>query len=173
MFNKWNYNVYIIYIVKDQSEKWLVYTNGFIIELLRSEKRQKCRIILSQHTNYLHKWLVHFLTCLLPPCLFFYANPYICKPRTILFLLWRAGPPGLIFYGSGLACLPSWMGMMNGGWLGSAPSQIFLQMKYIFFKGSNKEAVLKPWQPASYNQLLIQLLLLVQECYVEDRVLHL
>ena len=31
---------------------------GLIIELPRNEKLQKYRIILSQHTNYLHKWLV-------------------------------------------------------------------------------------------------------------------
>ena len=32
-----------------------------IIELLRNEKLQKHKIIQSQHTSYLHKWLVHFL----------------------------------------------------------------------------------------------------------------
>ena len=32
---------------------------GLIIELSRNEKLQKYRIILSQHTSYLHKWLVH------------------------------------------------------------------------------------------------------------------
>ena len=30
-----------------------------IVELSKNEKVQKYRIILSQHTNYLHKWLVH------------------------------------------------------------------------------------------------------------------
>ena len=30
-----------------------------IIDLSRNEKLQKYRIILSQHTNYLHKWFVH------------------------------------------------------------------------------------------------------------------
>ena len=30
-------------------------------------KLQKYRIILSQHTNYLHKYLVHFFACLLLP----------------------------------------------------------------------------------------------------------
>ena len=33
--------------------------NGLIVELSRNEKLQKNRIILSQHTNYLHKWLLH------------------------------------------------------------------------------------------------------------------
>ena len=26
-------------------------------------------------------------------------------------------PSGLAFYKSGLACLPSWLGMMNAGWV--------------------------------------------------------
>ena len=30
-----------------------------IIELSKNEKLEKYRIILSQHTNYVHKWLVH------------------------------------------------------------------------------------------------------------------
>ena len=51
----------------------------------------------------------------------------ICKPRigwpTSFDILW-----------SGLACLPSWLGMMNTGWLGSIQSDIFLQMKFIIFK---------------------------------------
>ena len=51
---------------------------------------------------------------------------YMCKLRTTFYLLWRAGPPGLAFYGSGLACLPSWLEMMNAGWLGSMQSEIFL-----------------------------------------------
>ena len=33
---------------------------GFIIEFSNNEKLQKKRIILSQHTKYLHKWLVLF-----------------------------------------------------------------------------------------------------------------
>ena len=36
-----------------------VYFYGLIIEFSRNEKLQKYRIILSQHTYYLHKWLVH------------------------------------------------------------------------------------------------------------------
>ena len=41
---------------KDESEKRLASTSyGFIIEFSRNEKLQKQRIILSQHTNYLHK----------------------------------------------------------------------------------------------------------------------
>ena len=92
------------------------------------------RINLLQHTNYLHKWLVNFLTCLLLPCLFFSARFLnMCKPRTKLYLLWRAGPPGLVFYGTGLAHLPNWLGMVNSGWLGFMWSEVFLQKKFITF----------------------------------------
>ena len=49
----------IISFFKDLSEKRLVSTSyALIIDLSRNEKLQKYRIILSQHTNYLHKWLV-------------------------------------------------------------------------------------------------------------------
>ena len=125
------------------------------------------RIILSLHTNYLHKWLVHFLTCLLLPCSFFFLwDTYIHRSRTTFYLLWRANPPGLTFYESGLACLPSWLGMVKGGWLGFMWSWIFLQMKFIIFQDCPiKQAPFLLWQPAPYNQLLIQPLLLVPECY--------
>ena len=52
---------FIISIFKHQSEKQLASTShGLITELSRNEKLQKCRIILSQHTSYLHRWLVLF-----------------------------------------------------------------------------------------------------------------
>ena len=51
----------------------------------------------------------------------------MCKPSTgwstSIDILW-----------SGLACLPSWLGMVNTGWLGLIRSEIFLQMKFIVFK---------------------------------------
>ena len=75
---------------------------------------------------YLHKWLVYLLKCLL--CFFFLGNSYIFiyKPRTTLYPFWQPGPPGLTFYGSGLECLPSWLGMVNADWLYSIRSKIFL-----------------------------------------------
>ena len=60
-------------------------------------------------------------------------------PRTTTYPLWRPGPPGLTFYGSGLACLPSWVGMVNAGWLCSMRSEIFLKMKVIIFWGCPTE----------------------------------
>ena len=84
---------------------------------------------------YLHKWLVYLLKCLL--YFFFLGNSYIFiyKPRTTLCPFWQPGPPGLTFYGSGLECLPSWLGMVNADWLYSIRSKIFLQMKFIIFQG--------------------------------------
>ena len=41
----------------------------------------------------------------------------MCKPRTTFHLPWRTGPHGLTFHGSGLECLPRWLGMVNAGWL--------------------------------------------------------
>ena len=37
----------------------MITSYGLIIELPRNEKLQKYRIILSQHINYLHEWLIH------------------------------------------------------------------------------------------------------------------
>ena len=52
--------------------------------------------------------------------MFFFSEKFlnVCKPRTT-YPFWQPGPPGLAFYGSGLACLPSWLGMVNTGWLRS------------------------------------------------------
>ena len=96
---------------------------GLIIEFSRNEKQQKYRIILCQHTNYLHKWLVPFLTCLLLSCLFFLLrDSQICASQE------QAGPPRLTFYGV------SKLDMMNTVWLGSIPSEIFFQVKFSILK---------------------------------------
>ena len=106
---------------------------GLIFELVGNEKLRKYRIILSHHTSYLHKWLVHFLICLLLLCLIFLQN--VCKPRTTTFPLWQPSSPELTFYGSELANLPSRLGIVNADWLCSMRSEIFLQMKSIIFQG--------------------------------------
>ena len=59
----------------------------------------------------------------------------MCASLEEQHLLWQPCPPGLAFYGSGLACLPSWLGMLNAGWLCSIRPEIFLQMKFILFQG--------------------------------------
>ena len=106
-----------------------------IIELSKNEKLQNYRIILSQYTSCLHKWLVYFLVCLL--LLRFFSGKFlnVCKPR-ITYPLWQPGPPELPFYGNGLACLPNWLGMVNAGWPCSMRSEIFLQNFPPFYLGS-------------------------------------
>ena len=66
------------------------------------------------------------------------------------------------FYESGLASLLCWLRIVNAGWFDSIWSEIFLQMKFIFFQGCLiKQVVFLPGQLAPY----IQPLLLVPECY--------
>ena len=142
-----------------------------MVLLLNSQGIKKCRttesFCLSIFTIYTNDWSTQTLTCLLLPHLFFsvrFLN--MCKPRTTFYLLRWAGPYTLEFCGSGPECLLSWPGMVNAGWLGSMQSEIFLQMKFIIFQGcSTKQAAFLPGQPAQYNQLLIQSLFLVPECY--------
>ena len=132
------------------------------------KKLQKYRTIPSQHTNYLHKWLIYLnLTCLLRPCLSFSVRFLsMCQPRTTLYLLWLAGPSGLPFYGSGLVSLLSCVGIVNASWLSSIRSNISLQMKFIIFRGCfTKQAAFFPGQFSPCNQVLIQPLLVVPECY--------
>ena len=87
----------------------------------------------------------------------------ICKPRTTFYLLLGPCQSGLAFYGKGPAHLPSWLGMMNTGWLSSMRSEVPLQMKFIIFQGCpTKRGASLLGQPAAYNQFLIQLVLLVQ-----------
>ena len=78
------------------------------------------------------------------------------KPRTTFYLLWRAGPSRMVFYGSGLVCLPSWLGKLNAGWLGSICSEIFLQMKFIILRQSHETAflclIINIWWRAKYTQ---------------------
>ena len=52
--------------------------------------------------------------------------------RTTFCLLWRAGPPGLGFYGSGPARLQSWLEVMNVGRLGSSDQKFFWKWNLSF-----------------------------------------
>ena len=63
---------------------------GFIIKFSRNTKLQKQGIILSQNTNYLNKWLVHFFTYLLVPCLFFLSEipKYVQAKNSLAHLDW-------------------------------------------------------------------------------------
>ena len=142
-----------------------MYTYGLIIELSRNEKLQKYKIILSQHTKYLHNWLVPFLTYLLLTCLFFFLqDSYMCKPRTTFCLILRAGLPGLAFWFR--TSIPSWLGIVNGDWLDSMWSEIFLPIKFIILQVCPiKQAAFLLRQPTPHIQLLIQSLLVVPKCY--------
>ena len=108
-----------------------------------------CRSILTIYTN---DWST--FGCVYCCYIYFFCGKLlnVCKPGTATYLLWQPGLPGLVFYESGLACLPSWLGMVNADWLCSMWSEIFLQMKLILFQGCPT----KLEQPPSYNQLLIQ-----------------
>ena len=140
-----------------------------IIEFSRNEKLQKYIIILSQHTNYLHKWLVPFLTCLLLPCFFFYKIPkYMQAKNRLARLDWhfREWP----------SMLTKLAGYDQYRLARFHPIRNFLSNEIYHFQGCPiKQAVFLPEQPAPCNQLLIQPLLLVPECYfawnVEVRVL--
>ena len=63
--------------------------------------------------------------------------------------------------------LTKFAGDDNTGWPGFMRSEIFLQMKFIIFQDfPTKQAAFLPRQPAIYNHLLIQPLLLVPEYYL-------
>ena len=57
-------------------------------------------------------------------------------PKTTFYLLWRACPPKLAFHGSGPACLPRWLVMVNVGWHGTDPCDHKFSCKWnlSFFK---------------------------------------
>ena len=81
----------------------------------------------------------------------------MCTSRTIFHLLFLAGAPGLAFYESGPARLPSRLWMVNAGWSSSVRSVIFLRMKFIIFQVClTKQAAFLPGQSTPYNQLLCQ-----------------
>ena len=67
---------------------------------------------------------------------FFIHCNFFCQEHKFTYLL---------TYGSGLATLPSWLGMVNADWLGSIRSEIFLQIKFIIFQSCPiKQAVFLP-----------------------------
>ena len=58
----------------------------------------------------------------------------MCKPRKTFYLLCQDGPPALAFYGSGQACLLSWLGMVNSGCVSSMRSEFSCKWNLSFFK---------------------------------------
>ena len=91
-----------------------------------------CRSILAIYTNdWSTFWPVY---C---SYIYFFSGKFlnVRRARSTTYPLRQPGPPGLDFYGSELACLPSCLGMVYAGWLYSMRSEIFLQMKLIIFQG--------------------------------------
>ena len=105
-----------------------------MVLLLKSQRTKNCKsaesfclsILTTQVIGSLKFW--HIYCC----HVYFFSARFLnmCKARTTFYLLWRDGPPGLGFYGSGPACLRSWQEMLNVGRLGSMRSEIFLKMKF-------------------------------------------
>ena len=127
---------------------WLLNSQG--IQNCKSTE-SFCRSILAIYTNdWFTFWYVY--CCYV----YFFSGKFwsLCQHRTKSYPLWQPGPAGLAFYGSVLACLPSWLGIVNAGSLCSMRSEIFLQTKFIIFQGCPT----KLWQPAPYIPLVSQLL---------------
>ena len=106
---------------------WLLNSQG----MKNSKSKESfCLSILTIYTNdwstFWHVYCCH---------VYFYFARFLnmCKPRTTLYLICWADSPGLAFYGWGIVCLPSWLAMVNVGWLNSMRPEIFLQMKFIIF----------------------------------------
>ena len=110
-----------------------VYSYGLIIETCK-----KYRILLSQYTKYLHKWLVRGSFDMFTAAMFinFFSVKFlnVCKPRTILNLLWQTGAPGLAFCGSGLTHSPSLLGMIIQAGQVSCNQKFSCKWNLSFFK---------------------------------------
>ena len=108
-----------------------------MVRLLNSQgmKNFKCTesIYYSILTIYTNDWSTfwHVYCC----HAYFFSARFLnmCKPRTKLYLLWRAGPPGLVFYGTGLAHLPNWLGWLIQAGSVLCDQKFFLQKKFITF----------------------------------------
>ena len=77
----------------------------------------------------------HFLICLLLQCLYFFWEIHnMCKPRTITYPLRQPGPPGLVFYGSGLhAYQAGWRWWIQAGSV-SCDQKFSCKWNLSFFK---------------------------------------
>ena len=85
----------------------------------------------------------------------------ICKPRT-------GWPTSTDILWSELACLPTWLAIMNTGWAGSIRSEVFLQMKFIIFKAvSSKMLSFYLGSPLHVISSLFS-----QFCLLQNAILH-
>ena len=62
---------------KDWSKKWFVFTfDGISFRNPRKKNSQKYIIILFQHTNYLHEWVVHINLYMFTNTMFFFLQEF-------------------------------------------------------------------------------------------------
>ena len=132
-----------------------------MVRLLNSQGMKNCKGTESSSRSILAIYRNDWSTFWYVYCfyVYFFSGKFrnVRKPRTTLYPLWQPDPPGLAFYGSGLACLPSWLGMINVGWLCSMLLDIFCKWNLSFFKAvSPKQPAFLLVHPVPYNQLLIQ-----------------
>ena len=163
MFNLYNF-IFQRLIWNLIIETWNLSSCNLIIELSRNEKLQKYRIILSPHTNYLHKWLVNLHFDKFPAVVFFFSERFLsmCKPRTTFYLF-----EGLAHLdGDFMDVGQHTYGAAWGWWIrfSSVPwdQKFSCRWNLSFFKAIPLKRT--PFFPP-YNQLLIQPVLLVPECY--------
>ena len=137
---------------------------ALIIELSENEKLQKYRIILSQHNGYLHKWLVHLHFDMFTAAMIFFSERFLnmCKPRTTFYLF-----EGLANLDGHFMDVDQHTYRAAWGWwiqFGSVPwdQQFSCRWNLWFFKAIPLNRT--PFYPP-YNQLLIQPVLFVPECY--------
>ena len=102
-----------------------------MVSLLNSQGMKNCKstesFCLSILTIYTNDWSPFWhVYCYHVYFFFCEISKYVQAKNRLAHLDWH--------FRSGLACLPSWLGLMNTGWLGSIQSDIFLQMKFIIFK---------------------------------------
>ena len=141
---------------------------GLIIKVSRNENLQKYRILLSQHTNYLHKWLLHVNFDIFAAANVCFSARLVnmCKPRAIFCFLLLAYLDWHFMEVEEQAYQAGW-----GWWMqvGSVPCDQKFSYKWnlsLFKIAPTKQADFLPGQPASYNQLLIYPVLHVPECYL-------
>ena len=139
-----------------------IYFIWFDYWTLKEWKSEK--IILSQYTNYLHKWLVPFLICLLLLSLFFsgkFLN--VCKPRTTTFILEQQNLSPLTGWSTWIGILWKQASMFTKlAEDGVCRLALFHAIKHFlaneiyYFSRLSYQTTFLLGQSAPYNQLLIQ-----------------
>ena len=92
--------------------------------------------LFTQMIGLLFDMLLSFLLLFLFLLFYFFAGfVNMCKPRTVFYLLSRAGPPGLAYYGSGLVCFRAgWGCWMHDGSVLCDLVKVHWKWNLLFFK---------------------------------------